>query len=308
MLWNVSNMLSRVPKSLFGGLQDEPKTYPFSLLDASAPDDVKMMCAFNVDSRLQVLQHFHDHEESEIRLLSRETPEISLTTTENVSGHPKVPTTLFSSKDYAISWANHKHQSALLRLLYIHSCLHPLNRSPHVTSLLIPLYSVLLQETEPKDAAHVEADTFWVFQAMIAEFSELEEEEGGQIWMSKLSERLACVDQELSISLVRFPLIFSTRLLRAEAFSSTQKALILPFPTIRSTSIRIRSNAHLTSYLSSQWLAPLLTQTLPLSAVYPVWDALFSRPPRQREQNARLDYLVDICTSMLTRARVPLFL
>ena len=212
-------MLSRTPKSLFGGLQDEPKTYPFSLLDASAPDDVKMMCAFNVDSRLQVLQTFHDHEESdtgqtsEIRLLPRDTPEISLTTTENVSGHPKVPMTLLSSKDYAVSWANHKHQSALLRLLYIHSCLHPLNKSPHVPSLLIPLYSVLLQETEPKDAAHVEADTFWVFQAMIAEFSELEEEEGGQIWMSKLSERLACVDQELSISLVHFPLIFSTPLL-----------------------------------------------------------------------------------------------
>lgn len=202
-------MLSRVPKSLYGGLQEEPETYPLSLLDASAPDDIKILCASNVDSRLLVLQKFHDHEEPntgktpEIRLDSRDAPEISLTT-ENVSGRPRVPTTLLSSKDYAISGAHDKHRSALLRLLYIHSCLHPLNRSPHIPSLLIPLYSVLLQETEPKDAAHVEADTFWVFQAMIAEFSELEDEEGGQVWMSKLSERLSWADEELSISLVCF--------------------------------------------------------------------------------------------------------
>lgn len=214
-LWNVSNMLSRVPKSLFGGLADEPKTYFLSLLDASAPDDVKIMCASNVDSRLQVLQKFHDHELSDTSKTpghdSPDTPEISLTTTENVSGNPRATTTLLSSKDYAVSGVNQKHQSALLRLLYIHSCLHPLNRSPHVPSLLIPLYSVLLQEIEPKDAAHIEADTFWVFQAMIAEFSELEEEEGGQIWMSKLSERLAWADEELSMSLVCFP--FRTRFL-----------------------------------------------------------------------------------------------
>lgn len=209
-LWNVSQMLSRVPKTLFGNLQDEPEIHPLSLLDSSSPDDIKILCASNADARLQILQKFHDHDEPdsgktpEIRLDSHDAPEISLTTTENVSGRPRVPMTLLSAKDYAISGAHHKHRSVLIRLLYIHSCLHPLNRSPHIPSLLIPLYSVLLQETEPKDSAHIEADTFWVFQAMIAEFSELEEEEGGQIWMSKLSERLAWADEELSVSLVRF--------------------------------------------------------------------------------------------------------
>jgi hypothetical protein len=78
-----------------------------------------------------------------------------------------------------------------------------MNHSPHVPSLLIPLYSILIQETDPKDTAHVEADTFWVFEAMIGEFSELEDEEGGNIWMKKLSERLLWADEELSTNLVR---------------------------------------------------------------------------------------------------------
>jgi hypothetical protein len=57
----------------------------------------------------------------------------------------------------------------------------------------------------------------------------------------------------------------------------------------------------------SRWLAPLLTQTLPLSSVYLVWDALFSCPMRERDTNAKLEHLLNICTSMLTRARAPLF-
>jgi hypothetical protein len=55
---------------------------------------------------------------------------------------------------------------------------------------------------DPKDVAHVEADTFWVFEAMIGEFSELEDEEGGNIWMKKLGDRLAWADAELSANLV----------------------------------------------------------------------------------------------------------
>jgi hypothetical protein len=141
--------------------------------------------------------------------MHRVTPEIRLEahappTPETLAGPlPSVPTTLLSAKDYSISGAHQKHMSALLRLLYLHLCLNPMNHSPHIPSLLIPLYSVLIQETEPKDAAHVEADTFWVFEAIIGEFSELEDEEGGNIWMKKLSERLEWADEELSTNLVK---------------------------------------------------------------------------------------------------------
>ena len=71
-----------------------------------------------------------------------------------------------------------------------------------MASLLIPVYSVLLQEIEAPDVAHVEADTFWLFEAMVGEFSQLEDEEGGNQWMRRLSDRLEWADPELSADLV----------------------------------------------------------------------------------------------------------
>ena len=57
----------------------------------------------------------------------------------------------------------------------------------------------------------------------------------------------------------------------------------------------------------SQWMAPLLTQTLPLESVIVAWDALFSNPMRERNHNAKLEFLLDICVAMLLRARTVLF-
>ena len=56
----------------------------------------------------------------------------------------------------------------------------------------------------------------------------------------------------------------------------------------------------------SRWLTPLLTHTLSLPAVFTVWDALFSKPMRERDANPKLEYLVDICTSMLLCTRSTL--
>jgi hypothetical protein len=71
-----------------------------------------------------------------------------------------------------------------------------------MASLLIPLYSVLHQEVESPDVAHVEADTFWLFESMVGEFAELEDEEGGNDWMRRFSGRLQWADPELSADLV----------------------------------------------------------------------------------------------------------
>lgn len=208
-LLNVSTQLSRVPHGIFSGLQDEPDISPLSRLDATSFGDIRITCASNLDFRLELIRQSQDSKTShgstpEIRLESDVTPGISLSTPDALAGLQSVtPTTLLSAKQYDISGAHSKHISALLRLLYIHSCLNPLNHSPHIPSLLIPLYSVFIQENEPKDAAHAEADTFWAFEAMIGEFSELEDEEGGNAWMKKLSERLAWADEELSTDLVR---------------------------------------------------------------------------------------------------------
>lgn len=62
-----------------------------------------------------------------------------------------------------------------------------------------------------------------------------------------------------------------------------------------------------TDIAHSRWLAPVLTQTLPLSSVFVVWDALFSCPMRERDRTPKLEYLLDICTAMLIRARAALF-
>jgi hypothetical protein len=45
-------------------------------------------------------------------------------------------------------------------------------------------------EIEAQDVAHAEADSFWLFEAMISEFSPLEDEAEGALWMRKLGDRV----------------------------------------------------------------------------------------------------------------------
>jgi len=221
---NVYQQLARVPQNLFSELEDEPEPTVGCPLDDIAQDDVRIACASNLDARLRLLQQTSKSttpttstpeirldRTPEIRLESEsaDIPDISLTEPATsptkssfASKRPGAPTTLLHSKILNTSGAHQRHASALLRLLYIHSCLNPANRSPHVASLLIPLYSVLIQEIELQELAHVEADTFWVFEAMISEFAELEDEDSGAAWMQKFGQRVAWADDELFSNLV----------------------------------------------------------------------------------------------------------
>lgn len=131
------------------------------------------------------------------------TPAISLSAPDSPSSNSSAPTTLLRSRSYSASGAHPRHASALLRLLYVHSTLNPANRSPQIASLLVPLYSALIEEIEPEDASHVEADAFWLFEAMVGEFSELEDPEGANVWMRKMSEEIKSADTELAEDLVR---------------------------------------------------------------------------------------------------------
>jgi hypothetical protein len=79
--------------------------------------------------------------------------------------------------------------------------LNPANQSPHIPSLLVSLYSAFVGDIE-SEVAHAEADTFWVFEALVGEVGEMEEEEGAKVWMRKLSERIGWADGELAASLV----------------------------------------------------------------------------------------------------------
>ena len=132
------------------------------------------------------------------------TPEISLSAPDSpTSTHSSAPTTLLASKAYTAAGAHPKHASALLRLLYIHSALNPANRAPQVASLLVPLYSALVQEVEPEDLAHAEADAFWLFETVVSEFAELEDVETCTAWQRKLGERLVWADADLAEDMVR---------------------------------------------------------------------------------------------------------
>ncbi|KAJ7285961.1 regulator of Vps4 activity in the MVB pathway-domain-containing protein [Mycena rebaudengoi] len=275
----VSKQLARIPSGLFSGLNDEPPEHTgLCPLDEFAPEEIKITYADNLDTRIKSIQGRNSDPSAspvpEIRLEedSEPTPEISLSGPESFSRRRQnVPKTLVMSQSHKSGELHPKHQSALFRLLYLHSVINPGNLSPHIPALLVPLYSVLNQEIEPEDLEHVEADTFWLFESMVGEFAELEDEEDGNLWMKKFGERVTWADGELAATL-------------------HAKGLDPALP-----------------HYSYRWLAPLLTQTLPLSSVLVVWDALFSCPMRDRNRTPKLEYLLDICTAMLIRARAALF-
>lgn len=261
-LLNASNQLSSVPSSLFSGLAHEAEFHELCPLDNSAPQEIKILCARNLDTRLAAIRDRGQSVSS-----SPATPEIRLEADEHSQ---QESTLLSSSSSRTVGNAHQKHVTALLRLLYLHTSVNSGNLSPYIASLLVPLYAVLNQEVEPEELAHVEADTFWLFETMVGEFAELEDEEGGNICMKNFSRRLAWADVDL--------------------FNDLQgKGLDPALP-----------------HYSYRWLAPLLTHTLPLTSVVVIWDVLFSCEMRRRGSNPKIDHLLDICTAMLIHARFVL--
>ncbi|KAL5511636.1 hypothetical protein ACEPAH_4853 [Sanghuangporus vaninii] len=283
--------LSRVPAHLFRGLEDEIEQSPACPLHEFASPDIKIGCASALDERLQFVQDQSpkdNDDESfsstpEIRLDSGSAPtspqeKTSFTLSEVAQGASQQQSktlsisSALSPKVFRSIPAHPFHISALLRLLYIHKSLNPGSESPHLASLLVPLYTVMNQEAEPAEAAHAEADTFWLFEVLIREVSELDETEGGLVWMKKFRERASMADHELLEDL-------------------TLKGLDPGLPQY-----------------SYRWLAPVLSHTLPLPAVLMAWDALFAQADMTRQSNPRLEHLLDICTAMLVRARAQLLL
>lgn len=205
MLLDVYQKLSRIPSNiLMQHLADEADTDVLSPLDTNAAEDIRIKCSDALDYRLTLLRREDGNSPTprgstpEIRL----EPESADTFPESSSTGRSRSTTLVASHKIQTLKSHHKHTSSLFRLLFVHCSINPGNFSPHVSSLLAILYYVCIQETEPEDLAHAEADTFWLFEAMIGEFSEVEDEEGGSVWMKKLSSRLAWADPELHENLV----------------------------------------------------------------------------------------------------------
>lgn len=262
-LLKVSNQLSSIPSHLFYDLETESDFTGLSPLEPSSPAEFRISCATNLDTRLKLIRR-----EDEPSLQTAQIPEIRLESETSGQSHPSRPAPLILSPRKGN--VSQKHMSALLRLLYVHFSINPGNLAPHVPALLVPMYSTLCQEIYPEDAAHAEADTFWLFEALVGEFSELEDEEGGSLWVKKLGDRVAWADVELKDNLV-------------------SKGLDPGLP-----------------HYSYRWLAPVLTQTLPLSSILVAWDAIFSYPMATRSENPKLNFLLDVCAAMLIRARAIL--
>ena len=241
-LVDVSKDLSHVPPTLLSKLEEEPEAFPICPLDTNASDDIKITCTGALDNRLRLIRGMESPGEPadadstpeirlegtpEIRLEGAEdaatsskgdaseehssdgshldagTPEISLSVPDSpTSTHSSIPTTLLASKAYTAAGAHPKHASALLRLLYIHSCLNPANRAPQVASLLVPIYTAMAEEADADDLAHAEADAFWLFETMVSEFADLEDPELSNLWLSKFGQRLGWADVELAENLV----------------------------------------------------------------------------------------------------------
>ena len=206
-LLDASKQLSGVPFSLFSDLEREPEFSALCPLDENAPSEIKIGCAQNLDIRIKTLREAL-HLLGRPGSLSPATPEIRLESdmhgVDASTSMRDMPTTLLSHKPYAAGTAHQKHATALLRLLYLHATINSGNLSPYIASLLVPLYTVLNREIEPEELAHVEADTFWLFEAIVGEFAELGDEEGGHIWMKNFSQRLAWADSDLFNSLVSY--------------------------------------------------------------------------------------------------------
>ena len=209
-LMTISDALFRLPPGFFDTLDGDLNCPALSPLDENADETKRIRCAHLLDARLQLLRGQISETEPtgipEIRL-EPDAGGVELTAPSNSGSiglrRPGAPTMLLRAKPFDACNAHPKHFSALLRLLYLHSCINPANQSPHIPSLLVPLYAVLVMEVEPEDLAHAEADTFWLFEALVGEFSELEDQEGGKGWMKTFSDRLTQADGELAEHLVR---------------------------------------------------------------------------------------------------------
>lgn len=199
--------LSGLPYHMFSLLKEEPESFKNCPLNDDAPDKIRIPYARILETRLD--QKSGKERDSspmpEIRLETEpdvSTPGIFLTSFDSEIWENGSPAkTLLASRTCMFGHAHEKHCTVLLRLLYLHNAVNPAKASSHTASVLVPLYSAMLQEVDVEGLAHVEADTFWLLESIVAELSEVEED-GGQVWMAELDKRLAWADYDFFIDLV----------------------------------------------------------------------------------------------------------
>ncbi|KZT44038.1 hypothetical protein SISSUDRAFT_1039304 [Sistotremastrum suecicum HHB10207 ss-3] len=266
-LISISNALAAVPIALFNGLEEDTESPVPSPLDHEVEDDLRLDAPNALMERLAEVYAFVHRDEESFE------PPVIRVEPESPSKESFDATTPPAFRATRIPWAQsigQRHGSALVRLLYLHISIHPTS-SPYLASLLVPLYNCFCQEADTSELAHAEADTFWALGELVAEVADLSDDATSPLWIARLGKRLEQVDSELYADMVR-------------------KGLDPALP-----------------HFSFRWLAPVLTQTLPISSILTLWDGILSKPPRTADQKPRLEFFVDICTAMLISVRTNLF-
>ena len=119
--------------------------------------------------------------------------------------------------------AHSTFSSSVLRLLYVHTSVNPAHAPTNLVSLLAPLYATMMEEVDPDEIAHIEADTFWLFAELLSEVGEIAGIEGADIngWLVQFGDRLRWADSELYADLVRPKIAYITT--RSDPLSSQKR-------------------------------------------------------------------------------------
>ncbi|KAH7311189.1 hypothetical protein B0J17DRAFT_687687 [Rhizoctonia solani] len=141
--------------------------------------------------------------------------------------------------------------------------------------------STVLEDEEDDPTQHIEADTFWLFVELMGELGSVVGDpgdwslppvvsgsgEGVRGVMARMSDRLRWADARLWEDMAK-------------------KSLDPKLP-----------------YFSYRWVACLLAQDLPLTALLPTWDTLFAQNPSTPETNPKIEFLINICVALLLGVR-----
>jgi hypothetical protein len=127
-----------------------------------------------------------------------------------------------------------------------------------------------------------------MLQEVVGEMSDLQDEAEIQVLMDRISRRLKEVDVELWNTLVKYLAISVT-------------ASLMKLQT------RIGLDPSL-PHFSYRWLGPMFAYTLPIDALFVIWDSIFSKEPRTSDTNHKLNCIVEVAVSMLICAKPMLLL
>jgi len=157
------------------------------------------------------------------------------------------------------------HWEVIERILFIYAKLNPgIGYIQGMNEICGPLYYVMASNPDAAWNMHSEADTYWCFMMLLAEFRDnfIKTLDNSDFGIGSLMRRL-------------------TRLVRdndPELHADLEKKGIKPM------------------FYGFRWLTCLLTQEFPLPDVIRLWDSMFSKMDRQK-------YLLGICVGMLLCVR-----